>query len=62
MAGRPATAKMKLGGGFGHNWIFRAVPDLINAAVTGTFKHNWRSPVGSSSERRCGRMSRRSRS
>ena len=42
---------MKFGGGFGHNWIFRAVQDLINAAVTGTFKHNtWRYPVGSSSE------------
>ncbi|MBF0529108.1 MAG: DUF521 domain-containing protein [Deltaproteobacteria bacterium] len=28
---------VKLGGGFGNNWIFGTVPDLINAATTGRF-------------------------
>ena len=56
-AGRPPTAKMKLGGSFGPNSISGAVPDLINAAVTGTFEHNtWLSPVGTRASRRCGRM------
>ena len=28
---------VKLGGGFGQGWHFGAVPDLIDAAVTGRF-------------------------
>ncbi len=44
---------VKLGGGMGCNFIFGAVPDLINAAVTGSFKHNtWRAPVGAAKTER----------